>query len=319
MAEMRRRRAALWAALWTALLGGLLCGGHPCVADTFRRGDANVDSAVDTSDAVTILLAIFSREVRPDCLDALDANDDGSVDLSDPVYALLFLFAGGASPSQPYPDCGDDPTPDGLDCATYSECVECESVAAAEAAIAALIPRVACVPEDAVSLELPPGIPFLVVTVCPASKATACGDDAVPGFAAGIQSVGVDLDLTPPRAISFNITGSAVDLPVDVAPIGAPNASSVCLVTLPFSVDGSLPLVVKSVGGDAVEVVALGAPVFDNIRIDDITATGGIICANLVTLQSLIRDELEAQAESIAASILGEAAAAVVGRVICLE
>lgn len=46
-----------------------------------------------------------------------DANDDGTLNISDPVYLLSYLFVGGGPPPPPFADCGEDPTPDGLDCA----------------------------------------------------------------------------------------------------------------------------------------------------------------------------------------------------------
>jgi len=56
------------------------------------------------------------------CADAADANDDGAFDISDPVFLLGFLFTLGPDPGPPFPDCGADPTGDGLDCRTFSLC-----------------------------------------------------------------------------------------------------------------------------------------------------------------------------------------------------
>ncbi len=50
-------------------------------------------------------------------------NDDGAVNIADPVYSLNYQFAEGPSPPEPFPGCGDDPTPDDLDCgASQMEC-----------------------------------------------------------------------------------------------------------------------------------------------------------------------------------------------------
>lgn len=100
----------------TSLLLLLVLTTVPVQADwTFVRGDANDDANLDVSDAVAELLYLFGGAPAV-CLDALDANDDGTVDLADPVYSLSYLFAGGAAPAEPFPACGTDGTPDGLDC-----------------------------------------------------------------------------------------------------------------------------------------------------------------------------------------------------------
>ncbi len=82
---------------------------------TFVRGDANGDASVDVADAVYALTYLFSAGPS-DCLDAIDTNDDGSLDVADPVTALSYLFSGGPSPSSPFPECGVDPTDDGVGC-----------------------------------------------------------------------------------------------------------------------------------------------------------------------------------------------------------
>jgi hypothetical protein len=50
------------------------------------------------------------------CLDAADANDDESIDIADPVYTLNLLHGMGPPPPPPFPECGPDPTGNGLDC-----------------------------------------------------------------------------------------------------------------------------------------------------------------------------------------------------------
>ncbi|MCA8961943.1 MAG: hypothetical protein KDC38_15565, partial [Planctomycetes bacterium] len=50
-----------------------------------------------------------------ECPDRGDTNDDGAMDISDAVYLLSALFVPGSpTPPAPYPDEGDDPTPDSL-------------------------------------------------------------------------------------------------------------------------------------------------------------------------------------------------------------
>ncbi len=84
----------------------------------FRRGDANLDGAIDVSDAIGILDWLFLNG-RARCEDALDANDSGEVDLTDPVSLLNYLFTGGRPPPEPFLGVsflggGQDPTPDHL-------------------------------------------------------------------------------------------------------------------------------------------------------------------------------------------------------------
>jgi hypothetical protein len=97
------------------------------VADTspggvFRRGDTNDDGEVIITDSIFMLNFLFLGGRRPVCMDALDTNDDGQVDISDASYALNHLFLGGPRLPAPYPECGVDPTPDDVPCASQPEC-----------------------------------------------------------------------------------------------------------------------------------------------------------------------------------------------------
>jgi hypothetical protein len=96
-------------------LGG---GGEP----VFRRGDANGDGAVDISDPLRILFALFAGAPPLACADAADANDDGAPDIADPVFLLDSLFLGAGALPLPGPGCGIDPTDDALDCAGDAGC-----------------------------------------------------------------------------------------------------------------------------------------------------------------------------------------------------
>jgi hypothetical protein len=88
---------------------------------TFLRGDANGDSVLDISDAVSTLLQLFTSFVPPaPCDDAADSNDDGALSLTDAVYSLGFLFAGGPAPPAPFGACGKDGTADDLSCASVA-------------------------------------------------------------------------------------------------------------------------------------------------------------------------------------------------------
>lgn len=83
----------------------------------FLRGDVNDDGGVDLSDAVKLLMGLFSDDPLPVCRDSGDANDDGNLDLGDAIFVLSFLFDHGPIIPPPYPDKGSDPTEDDLpDC-----------------------------------------------------------------------------------------------------------------------------------------------------------------------------------------------------------
>jgi hypothetical protein len=88
----------------------------------FRRGDANADGKVDISDGVFILGYLFLGGSPPQCLDAADADDSGEIVITDAIYVLNHLFVGGLAPPPPYPECGEDPTEDGVDCAAFAPC-----------------------------------------------------------------------------------------------------------------------------------------------------------------------------------------------------
>lgn len=89
----------------------------PCTGESFFvRGDSNDDGDIDVSDAVHLLLHLFTGLAADDCQDARDMNDDGELELTDAVYLLNHLFLAQPGPPAPYPAPGFDPTPDGLSC-----------------------------------------------------------------------------------------------------------------------------------------------------------------------------------------------------------
>jgi len=91
---------------------------------TFRRGDANSDGSVNISDAIRIFMFLFSSGRDPECLDTADANDDGFVNIGDGISILLDFFREDTGIPQPGPfSCGQDPTEDGLPCASYVPCL----------------------------------------------------------------------------------------------------------------------------------------------------------------------------------------------------
>ena len=90
----------------------------------FQRGDANADSAVDISDAASILRYLFLGSQQIPCLDAADANDSDEVDISDAVWLLQYLFLGAAPPPPPFGECSYD-APDALTCESYPTACQC--------------------------------------------------------------------------------------------------------------------------------------------------------------------------------------------------
>ncbi len=83
----------------------------------FRRGDGNVDGAINITDAIATLRFLFASLANLPCEDALDADDSGRVEVSDAIHVLNYLFRAGSPPPEPPIDnCGDDPTPDALRC-----------------------------------------------------------------------------------------------------------------------------------------------------------------------------------------------------------
>jgi hypothetical protein len=82
-------------------------GGVP-----FVRGDTNLDSEVDISDAVLTLGYLFNGSAQPhDCRDAMDSDDNGLLELTDAVRILNFLFLDrNLPPAPPFPDCDVDKT-----------------------------------------------------------------------------------------------------------------------------------------------------------------------------------------------------------------
>ena len=98
-----------------------LAGNEPGAGPLLRRGDCDGSSQIDISDAVYLLLYLFTAGPRADCEDACDSNDDGVHDISDGIRILLYLFTGEAAiPAPGARACGEDPTGDGLDCVSSS-------------------------------------------------------------------------------------------------------------------------------------------------------------------------------------------------------
>lgn len=92
----------------------------------FIRGDVKADDGrVTLSDVIFLSNYVLYGSQSPPCLDAADTDDNGKINMGDVVYLSRYLFYGGPPPPPPfgpYPaSCGQDPTPDGLDC-NYHPC-----------------------------------------------------------------------------------------------------------------------------------------------------------------------------------------------------
>lgn len=88
----------------------------------FRRADANADGLFDITDPVFTLGYLFTGGDTPACLESADSDDSGGLEITDPVHSLNFLFLGGTAPPAPFPNCGDDETPDDLGCDDNGSC-----------------------------------------------------------------------------------------------------------------------------------------------------------------------------------------------------
>jgi hypothetical protein len=83
----------------------------------FIRGDLLEDGVLNSADLNRCLNGPpFS------CDDAADVNDDGVWNILDCDYLTAYLFGGGPPPPPPGPNCGVDPTADGLGCAEFPPC-----------------------------------------------------------------------------------------------------------------------------------------------------------------------------------------------------
>jgi len=92
-------------------------------AAVFRRADVNGDARLSVADALLLLGHVFSGDTI-DCRKAADANDDARVTIVDAVLVLGTIFGRGPSPRPPFPDCGEDPSSDALDCVSSESCAE---------------------------------------------------------------------------------------------------------------------------------------------------------------------------------------------------
>ncbi|MFH1336570.1 MAG: dockerin type I repeat-containing protein, partial [Candidatus Zixiibacteriota bacterium] len=83
----------------------------------FIRGDVDANGVVNMADVTRCWAGPPFL-----CDDAADVNDDGVWNSLDCDYLNNFLMGMGPPPPPPFPDCGVDPTPDALGCATFPPC-----------------------------------------------------------------------------------------------------------------------------------------------------------------------------------------------------
>ncbi len=96
-----------------------------CTQIVFLRGDANSDGIIDISDPIYSLRHSFLNKPAPECMKTADYDDNGVIEVIDAVQSLDYYFLGDNSgPSQPFPNCGYDPSDDGLTCESYSACLD---------------------------------------------------------------------------------------------------------------------------------------------------------------------------------------------------
>jgi hypothetical protein len=87
----------------------------------FRRGDVDTDSRIALRDAIVLVEYLF-RGGNISCRKAADANDDGKVDVVDAILVASQLFGEQRPLPPPFPECGEDPTVDRLDCRVPTIC-----------------------------------------------------------------------------------------------------------------------------------------------------------------------------------------------------
>jgi hypothetical protein len=87
-------------------------------AAQFIRGDADSNMEVEMAYAFFTMCHLYLPGAEPpQCERSADSNDNGVIGMSDVMYTLRYLYVqDNPPPPAPYPDCGEEPTPDGLGC-----------------------------------------------------------------------------------------------------------------------------------------------------------------------------------------------------------
>jgi len=99
-----------------ATYGGLTVQGPNFVFRNleFIRGDTNGNGAVNREDAELLLSFVHGTANLGAPVDAADADDNGVVNTADVYYLYSYLYGQGTAPKAPFPNPGQDPTPDSL-------------------------------------------------------------------------------------------------------------------------------------------------------------------------------------------------------------
>ena len=87
----------------------------------FLRGDVDADGHLTVRDPIVLVEALFRRGPLG-CRKSADADDDGRVNLVDAIAVVTQLFGQRQPLPVPFPTCGEDPTPDALDCRDLPSC-----------------------------------------------------------------------------------------------------------------------------------------------------------------------------------------------------
>jgi len=90
---------------------------HGSTPVIFSRGDVNGDGFLSQADIVS-LITYFQVGRLPPCADAADYDDSGYLDITDIINLFRFFYQNGDFPEEPFKTPGEDPTEDGLDCAS---------------------------------------------------------------------------------------------------------------------------------------------------------------------------------------------------------
>ena len=85
-------------------------------AEGYTRGDADASGDINLTDAVLLLNFLFVGGPEPACRAAADTDRNGRLAMTDAIQILNFLFLGNAEFPAPFPDCGQDPLGELLEC-----------------------------------------------------------------------------------------------------------------------------------------------------------------------------------------------------------
>ena len=97
-------------------LAGLGAAVHVITEPHVSRPTLEADGLLTVSDPVLGLRILFLEGGPAECEDSCDIDDNGALQIGDMLRLLNALFREGPLPASPYPECGDDPTLDELDC-----------------------------------------------------------------------------------------------------------------------------------------------------------------------------------------------------------